>query len=155
MPFRVYISHSAAPHELGAIYGVADLAAKKGMEPIIPDRRWQPIAPPPRIDQLLRNLDAFVSVATASGQDLEWINRELSTALQLGLNPQNVVSVIDQGIKPPNTGAVLIINRSDIFATITEAVKVLERLQLQRAQQNLLGGLIVAGLVALLLASKE
>lgn len=155
MPFRVYISHSVAPHELGAIYGVADLAAKKGMEPIIPDRRWQPIAPPPRIDQLLRNLDAFVSVATASGQDLEWINRELSTALQLGLNPQNVVSVIDQGIKPPNTGAVLIINRSDIIATITEAVKVLERLQLQRVQQNLLGGLIVAGLVALLLASKE
>lgn len=155
MPFRVYISHSVAPHELGAIYGVAELAARKGIEPIVPDRRWQAVMPPPRIAQLLTNLDAFVVVATSLGQDLEWVNRELSVALQSGLNPQNVISAVDQGIEPPVTGAMLTINRDNLAETVAEAVRVLERLQLQRSQQNLLAGLIVGGLVALLLASKE
>lgn len=161
MSFRVYISHSVAPHELGAIYGVAELAARKGMEPILPDRRWQAVMPPPRLAQLLTNLDAFVVVATILGQDLECVNRELSAALQSGLNPQNVVSVVDQGITPPLTEAVLIteavltINRSNLAETVAEAVRVLERLQLERSQQNLLVGLVVGGLVALLLASKE
>jgi len=45
MSFRVYVSHSVAPYELGAIYGMAELAARKGMEPIIPDRQWPPDAP--------------------------------------------------------------------------------------------------------------
>lgn len=125
------------------------------MEPIVPDRRWQAVMPPPRIAQLLTNLDAFVVVATILGQDLEWVNRELSAALQSGLNPQNVVSVVDQGITPPLTGAVLTINRSNLAETVVEAVRVLERLQLERSQQNLLAGLVVGGLVALLLASKE
>lgn len=155
MSFRVYISHSVAPHELGAIYGVAELAARKGMEPIVPDRRWQAVMPPPRIAQLLTNLDAFVVMATILGQDLEWVKRELSAALQSGLNPQNVVSVVDQGITPPLAGAVLTIDRSNLAETVAEAVRVLERLQLERSQQNLLAGLVVGGLVALLLASKE
>lgn len=155
MSFSVYISHSVAPYELGAIYGMAELASRKGMDPIIPDRRWQSIAPPPRITQLLAGLDAFVLIATSAGRDLEWVNRELSTALELGLKSQNVISVIDPHIQPPGTGVVVILNRANLRWTIEEVAKVLEQFQLQRTQQNLLAGLIVGGLIALVLASKE
>ena len=155
MSFRVYVGHSVAPHELGAIYGMAELAARKGMEPIIPDRRWQPAAAPVRVVQLLNNLHAFVAVATLSGQHLAWVNAELAQGLQLGLNAQNVVSVIDAGLAPPPTGQVVVIDRTNFDRTISEAVRILERLQLEQTQRNLLAGLVLGGLIVLLLASKE
>ena len=37
MPFRVYLSHSVAPHELGAIYGMAQLAEGRGLQAIVSD----------------------------------------------------------------------------------------------------------------------
>jgi len=104
--------------------------------------------------QLLAGLDAFVVIATSAGQDLELVNRELSTALELGLKSQNVISVIDQSIQPPGAGVVVILDRTNLRWT-EEVVKVLEKFQLQRTQQNLLAGLIVGGLIALILASKD
>jgi len=104
--------------------------------------------------QLLAGLDAFVVIATSPGQDLERVNRELSTALELGLKSQNVISVIDQSIQPPGAGVVVILDRTNLRWT-EEVVKVLEKFQLQRTQQNLLAGLIVGGLIALILASKD
>ncbi len=156
MAFRVYLSHSVAPHELGAIYGMAQLAEGRGLQPIVPDRRWQRVAPPPRIAQLLEGLDAFVIVATRLGEEMEWVKAELSTALRLGLKPENVVSVVDEGIDVPwASGSVITIDRSDFQTTMEQVVGTLARLQLDRNQRNLLGALIVGGLVALLLASKE
>jgi len=155
MSFRVYVSHSVAPYELGAIYGMAELAARKGMEPIIPDRQWPPDAPPVRIAQLLKGLHAFVAVATLPGPYIPWVNRELEEGLRLGLNPQNVVSVIDEGVKPPSAGEVVVIDRTNFDKTIGKAVRILEHLQLERTQRNVLAGLILGGLIALLLASKE
>ena len=155
MAFRVYLSHSVAPHELGAIYGMAELAERKGMQPIVPDRRWQRVTPPPRITELLGGLDAFVIIATRLGGDLERVNAELSEAVRLGLKPENVVSVVDEGIEPPQWGPVITIDRYNFRATMEQVVGTLERFQLDRTQRNLLGALIVGGLVALLLASKE
>ncbi len=155
MSFRVYISHSVSPHELGAIYGVAELAARKGMEPIVPDRRWSPDSPPARIAQPLKNLGAFVVIATVGGKDLAWVNAELSVGVQQGMNPVNVVSVVDVGIAPPSTGRMVTIDRANLPTTITEAVNVLEQIQLEQTQRNLLAGLVLGGLVALVLASKD
>lgn len=155
MAFRVYISHSVAPHELGAIYGIAELAAKKDMDPIVWDRRWAPGAVPARVSQLLTGLDAFVAIATVSGTHLEWINAELAEALRLGLNQENVISVLDEVLAPPQMGAVVKINRDDPSVTIRETVDVLKRLHVSRNQKNLLAGLILGGLATLLLTSKE
>jgi hypothetical protein len=104
--------------------------------------------------QILAGLDAFVVIATSAGRDLEWINRELSSAVKLGLKSQNVISVIDPSIQPPGTGVVVVLDRTNLRWT-EEVVKVLEKFQLQRTQQNLLAGLIVGGLIALILASKD
>jgi hypothetical protein len=79
----------------------------------------------------------------------------LAQGLQLGLNAQNVVSVIDAGLAPPPTEHVVVIDRTNFDRTISEAVRILERLQLERTQRNLLAGLVLGGLIALLLASKE
>jgi hypothetical protein len=153
--FRVYLSHSVGPHELGAIYGIAELAAKKDMEPIVTDRRWSPEAPPARILQFLKGLDAFVVIATESGRDLPWVNNELSVAIQSGLNAQAVVSVVDEGVTPPPTGRVITIDRLQLPETIRRTVEILEQLNLERNQRNLLAGLLLGGLVALVLASKD
>lgn len=155
MSFRVYISHSVAPHELGAIYGMAELAAKKGMEPIIPDRRWLAATPPARIQQLLRGLDAFVAVATLSGQHIDWVNAELAAAMSLGMKAQNLVSVIDDGVVVPSAGQVVTIHRGDFQTTMRQAVGILEALQMDQTQRNLLAGLVLGGLIALLLGSRE
>lgn len=156
MAFRVYISHSVAPHELGAIYGVAELAAKKGMEPIVWDRAWDPATPPARIVQLLTGIDALVAIATVSGTHIDWINTELEEALRSGLNRENVISVLDEQVTPPPVGAVVKINRYEISSTIQETVDILERLHhIGQNQKTLLAGLILGGLAALLLTSKE
>ena len=155
MAFRVYISHSVAPHELGAIYGVAELAAKKGMDPIVWDRAWDPAMPPARVTQLLNGLNAFVAIATVSGSHIEWINTELAEALRSGLNQENVISVLDEQVTPPSVGAVVKINRSDLSSTIQETVEILGRLHVGRNQKTLLAGLILGGLAALLLTSRD
>jgi len=108
-----------------------------------------------RIAQLLKGLHAFVAVATLPGPYIPWVNRELEEGLRLGLNPQNVVSVIDEGVKPPSAGEVVVIDRTNFDKTIGKAVRILEHLQLERTQRNVLAGLILGGLIALLLASKE
>ena len=153
--FRVYLSHSVAAYELGAVYGIAELAARRGMEPIVSDRRWAPTAPPVRIVQSLTGLNAFVVMATSSGSELEWVNTELAEALKLGLSPAAVVSVIDSGVEPPATGRILTINRASLAETISETAATLEQLQMERKQKNLLAGLLLGGLAALLLASKD
>ena len=155
MAFRVYLSHSVAPHELGAVYGIAELAARKGIEPIVSDRQWLPDAPPSRIVQALSGLSALVVIATASGTDLEWVNAELAEATRLGLSPQAVLSVVDRSVTTPAIGKVLKIDRGSFPETISKTSAILEQLQLERNQKNLLAGLLLGGLAALLLASKD
>ncbi len=155
MAFRVYIAHSVAPHELGAIYAMAELAARKGMDPIIPDRQWSFDLLPARIQQLLKGLDAFVAVATFEGTHLPWLNAELSAALNLGMDTRRIVSVVDHGLDTPPVGQKVIIDRANFDTTITNTLALLEQLQIDRTQKNLLAGLVLGGLMALLLASRE
>ncbi len=153
--FRVYISHSVGPHELGAVYGMAELSARQAMQPIVPDRRWDYHALPARISELLRGLDAFVAVATLSGQHSEWVNAELAEALRMGLNQQRIISVVDQGIPHPDAGRVVIIRRDNFQQTVEETAAMLQQVQLEQTQRNLLVGLVLGGLLALLLATRQ
>ena len=155
MAFRVYLSHSVAPHELGAVYGIAELAARKGMEPIVLDRHWAPNAPPARVLQALQGLGAFVAIATTSGTKVEWVNTELAEAARSGLNQEAIISVVDASVTPPTIGKVLKIDRGSLPITIAKTLTILEQLQLERSQKNLLAGLLLGGLAALLLASKD
>ncbi len=126
------------------------------MDPVLSDRHWTPNdAPPARIVQGLKGLDAFVAIATSQGSHIHWVNVELAEAIKLGLRPERVVSVIDSEIRPPTTGKVLTINRADLSDTIAKTAAALEQLQLERSEKNLLAGLVLGGLAALLLASRE
>lgn len=125
------------------------------MEPIVSDRLWAPDAPPARIVQALKGINAFVAIATSSGGHLEWLNSELSEAVRLGLNQGAIVSAVDSGVAPPAAGKVLRIDRANLAETIAKVSAALDQLQLERNQKNLLAGLLVGGLAALLLASKD
>jgi len=125
------------------------------MEPIVSDRLWAANAPPMRIVQSLKGIDAFVAIATSSGSHLEWVNAELAAAVRLGLSPGAVVSVVDSGVSPPAPGRVLKVDRANLPETITKTSATLEQLHLERNQENLLAGLLLGGLAALLLASRD
>jgi hypothetical protein len=155
MAFRVYLSHSVAPAELGAIYGIAELAARKGTEPIIPDRQWRPDALPARIQQLLQGVDAFVVIATSFGTETDWVNAELSMVLRAGVPPNAIVSVVDAGVLMPPAGQTVTIDRGNFAKTLRDTVELLERLQMERNQRNLLAGMLLGGLAVLLFASRD
>jgi hypothetical protein len=155
MAFRVYLSHSVAPSELGAIYGIAELAARKGIEPIIPDRQWRPDAPPARIQQLLQGLAAFVVIATTFGTETIWVNAELSSAVSAGVPSSAIVSVVDAGVLTQAAGERVIIDRDNFARTLGDTVSILERLKLGRNQRNLLAGMLLGGLAVLLFATRE
>jgi hypothetical protein len=62
---------------------------------------------------------------------------------------------VDSGVAPPAAGKVLGIDRANLAETIAKVSAALDQLQLERNQKNLLAGLLVGGLAALLLASKD
>jgi hypothetical protein len=119
------------------------------------DRHWAPNAPPARVLQALKGLGAFVAIATTSGTNLEWVNTELAEAARSGLNHETIVSVLDASVTPPTIGKVLTIDRGSVSETISKTLTVLDQFQLERSQKNLLAGLLLGGLAALLLASKD
>ena len=86
---------------------------------------------------------------------LPWLNAELSAALNLGTDPSRIVCVVDHGLDTPPVGQKVTIDRANFDATISNTVARLEQLQIDRTQKNLLAGLVLGGLMALLLTSPE
>ena len=83
MSFRVFLSHSVSPAKLGIVYTIAEEAARRGMQPYIPDRTWDPAQQlPERISSALQEADVCVAVATQFGSQLPWVNSEIAGAVE-------------------------------------------------------------------------
>ncbi|MBA7699471.1 hypothetical protein ES703_108168 [subsurface metagenome] len=97
MGFKVFISHSVAPKELGIVYTIANESAKKGASPFIPDRDWEPEDEiPVRIQTHLKNSDYLLAIATSSGFQLQWLDREVKEASK---EKKPLLIVADEGIE--------------------------------------------------------
>lgn len=152
MTFRVFISHSVTPAELGIVYAIAEEAARRGMEPYIPDRNWNPEQQlPNRISSALREADVCVAVATQFGTQLPWVNSEIAGA---AVKPTPLIAILDSTLPRQDeqieTARVTIV-RDNLPATLAQALQKIEKVRLQQTQKTALTWLVVGGLLFLLM----
>jgi hypothetical protein len=151
MSFRVFISHSVSPTELGIVYAIAEEAARRGMQPHIPDRNWNPEEQlPERIYSALQESDVCVAVATQFGNQMRWVNAEIAGAAS---KPLPLIAILDSTLPaqdPQIEGARVTITRANLPATLTQALLKIEDVRLQQTQKTALTWLVVGGLLFLL-----
>jgi hypothetical protein len=154
MPYRVFISHSVAPRELGIVYAIANEAAKKGAEAFIANRDWDPKSEiPDRILPHLREADHVLAIATSGGFQLEWLNREVAVA---AVEKKPALIVADRGLEIPSGLAQIQIDRDNPATTVRQVAEYLERFGRDRETKKSLAWIAVGGLLfLLLLGSKE
>ncbi len=156
MVFNVFISHSVSPVELGIVYGIADEAARRGMEPYLPDRDWSPMKQlPDRISSALQHTDVCVAVATQFGKQLEWVNAEIAGVL---VKPTPLIAILDSTLPaqdPQIEGARVTITRDDLPRTLARAIQKIEEVRLQQSQKTALTWLVVGGLLFMLMQSDK
>ena len=151
MSFKVFVSHSVNPVELGIVYAVADEAARRGMQPQIPDRDWDPAGQlPERIFASLSEADACVLVATQSGKQLAWVNAEIAGA---SLKQIPLIAILDSSLPPQDPqieSKRVLIKRENIPDTIARAAQAIEGVRIEQNQKAALTWLVVGGLLFML-----
>lgn len=153
MAFKVYISHSVEPRELGIVYAVANEGAKRGAAPVIPDRDWDPKGEiPERILLPLSNADYVLAIATSSGLHWQWLNRELREGAGMG---KPLLVIADRGIRIPPGMNQIRIDRTNPARTISEASKHLEKFGRDKQTKELLTWFGIGGLLFLLFLGRE
>jgi len=154
MPFKVFISHSVAPRELGIVYAIANEAAKKGTEAFIADRDWDPKGEiPVHVLPNLRGADYVLAIATSDGFQLEWLNREVSAA---SVEKKPALIVADRGLEIPAGLTQIQIDRDNPATTVRQVAEHLERFGRDRETKKSLAWIAVGGLLfLLLLGTKE
>lgn len=156
MNFRVFISHSVAPAELGIVYAIAEEASHRGMQPYIPDRNWDPHQQlPQRITSALAESDVCVAVATQFGTQLEWVNAEIAGAV---VKSTPLIAILDSTLPtqdPAIESARVTITREDLAATLARALQKVEQVRLEQSQKVALTWLVVGGLLFLLTQGEE
>lgn len=153
MAFNVFISHSVAPQELGIVYAIANEGAKRGMNPFIPDRDWDPKREiPERIQPYLKGTDYILAIATSSGFQLEWLNKEVTE----GEKEQKPLLIIaDRGLEVPQKLAHIWIDRANPAKTIHRVSEHLEKFGKDKEMNKLLTWIGIGGLLFLLLLGRE
>lgn len=155
MAFSVFISHSVSPVELGIVYGIADEAARRGMEPYIPDRDWNPLGQiPERIFSALQHTDICVAVATQFGKQLDWVAAEMGALVK----PTPLIAILDSTLPeqdPQIESARVTIARDDLPRTLSRALQKIEEVRLQQSQKAALTWLVVGGLLFMLTQSDK
>ncbi len=151
MGFNVFVSHSVSPAELGIVYGIAEEATRRGMQPYIPDRAWHPRDQlPARIYSALQAADVCMAVATQFGTQLDWVNAEIAGAL---VKPTPLIAILDSSLPiqdPQIESARVTIRRGDLPATLVQALQKIEETRVYHAQKDALTWLVIGGLLFLL-----
>ncbi len=154
MTFKVFISHSVAPRELGIVYGIANEGAKRGASTFFPDRDWNPKGKiPERIKSHLTDSVYFLAIATASGFQLDWLNREVK---EFSKAKKPLLVIADKKIKVPQNVTHVWIERANPAKTVHQVSEHLEKFGKDKETKELLTWIGVGGLLFLLfLGSKE
>lgn len=151
MSVRVFISHSVAPWELALVNGVADVAARRGAVPVIPDRDWNPQAGVPKhVGKQIIDAEYIIAIASQFGRHLDWLNQELIHGRRLS---KPFLIVADDGIPVDPSYNCIRLDRMDPWTTLTRVSQHIQTLVQDRQTQNLLGGLLIGGLALIFLSS--
>ncbi len=148
----VYVSHSVSPSELGPVYALAHQLGYQGVEAVIAHRQWDPHGSFPNdLQGALNRAQAVVLFSTMDGHYGDWVNRELQVARGKPVIAVIEHGVVPQGITPDN---IIYFSRGgDVTGTVEQVINRLRNLGLQKPTEDLLGALVVGGLILLLLAA--
>lgn len=151
--FKIFLSHSVAPRELGIVYAMANEIAKRRKVPFIPDRNWDPAGNIPiRILSHLKKANCLLAIATSSGSHLQWLKREIKEGIKFKIP---ILMVADKGIKVPREIKCVKIDRLNPAKTISEVSKELEKFGEDKKTKELLVWFGIGGLLFLLLLGKK
>src|SRR4030042_2405515 len=149
MAFRIFISHSVAPKELGIVYAIINEGSKRGVVPFIPDRSWNPSEGlTDRVSSSIKDADFLLAIATGSGMHLDWLNKEILQASLLG---KPLLIIVDDTISMPDDMKHIKIDRANPSKTINEASRILEQYGKDKESKELLTLIGIGGLLFLLL----
>jgi len=153
MAFKIFISHSVAPRELGIVYAMANEASKRGASPFIPDRDWNPKdLIPERVQLPLKETDYILAIATSSGFQLQWLNREVKEGLEGG---KPLLIVADKEVKVPPKITRIWIDRTNPARTIKLVSNRLAEFGMDKETKELLTWIGIGGILFLLLLGTE
>lgn len=151
MAIQIFISHSVAPRELAIVNVVADIAASKGVVPIISHRDWIPNEKLPlHVESGISSSNYVIGIVTQNGHHLDWVKAEISYAKKLN---KPILILADVNIKIPSEYKVIYINRRAPFETISITSSEIQKLINDEKIRYIIGGFIITGLVLLLLFS--
>jgi len=151
MAIQIFISHSVAPRELAIVNTVADVAASKGAVPIISHRNWDPTGTLPlSVKRQIKSSNYVIGIVTQNGHHVDWVNAEI-TYSQRANRP--VLIIADKGLKISPQYKVILIDRTVPMKTISTVSIEIQKLIKDEETKNLVGGLVIGGLILLLLSS--
>lgn len=151
MSFKVFISYSLSPKEYAALYTVCEEAAKRGITYFVPDRKWEPKNDlPERIKANLKEADAVVVIASDSGIHYDWLNKELTTAVEM--KKDKIIILADPRVNIDKSWQpyVVNINRDNFAKTTADISQKLEEMKLAKEQNEALTWLTVGSVLFLL-----
>ncbi|MDO8137233.1 MAG: hypothetical protein Q6354_06290 [Candidatus Brocadiales bacterium] len=152
MSIRVFISHSVAPWELPLVNGIAEEAARRGAVPLLPDRDWDSRNIPRRIKTQIEKANYLIGIATKDGLHIPWLNAEVMYGQSLKPS-KALLLVVDSEVQVNPSYERVTIDRKDPLSTISQvSQRILELIQ-DKSTQDVIGGLVVGGLILLLLDS--
>jgi len=151
MAVQIFISHSVAPRELAIVNTVADVAASKGAVPIISLRDWDPIVTlPSHVASQINSSNYVIGIVTQNGHQLDWVNAEISYSEKVNIP---VLVVADASIEISPQYKAIRIDRTTPLKTISIVSEEIQKLISDEKAKNLVGGLVIGGLILLLLSS--
>lgn len=151
MPIQIFISHSVAPRELAIVNTVADVSASNGVVPIISLRDWDPtVTIPSYITSQIDSSNYVMGIVTQNGHHLDWVNAEIAYSKKVKIP---VFIVADVGLKIPSQLKVVYIDRTAPLKTISTVSAEIQKLISDEKTKNLVGRLVIGGLILLLLTS--
>jgi hypothetical protein len=134
------------------VNALADLAARKGWVSIIAYRDWGTEGDlPARVKSQIGMADFVVVVATVSGHQTDWVNQEIAYSQRLQ-PPKRIIIVADTEMQVEGD-AVIHINRENPIETIGQVSQRISQMIQDQNTRNLLGGLLIGGLILWLLSS--
>ncbi|HBR09952.1 TIR domain-containing protein [Candidatus Bipolaricaulota bacterium] len=137
--------------ELAIVNTAADVAASKGAVPIIAHRDRNPTgALPSSINTQIESSNYVIGIMTQNGHHIEWVNAEIAYSQKVN---KPVFIIADKGLKVSPQYKVIRIDRTAPLKTLSTVSIEIQKLIKDKEIKNLIGGLVIGGLIFILLSS--
>lgn len=150
MSYKVFISHSMPPEDLGIVYAMAEQAKQRGISTFVAERASQlEESVSKRNEAALKNSDSVVVFVTRgkhrgalaklllTNVPDQWVHQEIGAARVLR---KPIIPIVETGVFPKEFGVkkYVPLNRERPWESIQKAVKFIESQKIKKEQSDLL-----------------